>query len=154
PQMINGTVVFTPTAAPQVISSVKENRASVIVCVTQELSLLRKFVTGKYSPADLNSTRGIPQRWWRYRKIHSVFGWKFWAFIVGGATLPLEEEEFWKQLGFAVVQGYGLTETAPSITITHPFKGMKAGFVGKKLPGLEVKIAEDGEILVKGPQIS
>jgi long-chain acyl-CoA synthetase len=154
PQMIGGTVIFSPTAAPQVIQSVKSNRVSAIVCVPQELSLLRKYVTNKYSPADLNSGDSIPARWWRHRKIHSAFGWKFWAFISGGATLPLEEEQFWKQLGFAVVQGYGLTETAPSITITHPFKGMKAGFVGKKLPGLEVKIAEDGEILVKGPQIS
>jgi long-chain acyl-CoA synthetase len=154
PQMIGGTVIFTPTSALQVIQSVKSDRASVIVCVPQELLLLRKFVINKYSPADLHSTGSIPSRWWRYRKIHRAFGWKFWAFIIGGATLLVEDEQFWKKLGFAVVQGYGLTETAPSITITHPFKGMKAGFVGKKLPGLEVKIAEDGEILAKGPQIS
>ena len=52
-----------------------------------------------------------------------------------------------------MVQGYGLTETAPAITITHPFR-MRKGSVGEKLPNIEVKIAEDGEILVKGPNVS
>ena len=53
-----------------------------------------------------------------------------------------------------MIQGYGLTETAPSVTITHPFKGIVQGSVGKVLPGLEVKIADDGEVLVRGPNVS
>jgi long-chain acyl-CoA synthetase len=154
PQMIEGTVIFAGGAGPQAIDAVKRNRASVIVCVPQELTVLRKYITRKYSPIRLEDSISVPARWWRYRKIHAAFGWKFWAFISGGATLALTEEKFWKELGFAVIQGYGLTETAPSITITHPFKGMKEGYVGKKLPGLEVKIAGDGEILVRGPQVS
>jgi long-chain acyl-CoA synthetase len=83
-----------------------------------------------------------------------MFGWKFWAFIVGGATLPQEEERFWSELGYAVIQGYGLTETAPSVTITHPFKGIVQGSVGKVLPGMEVKISKDGEVLVRGGNVS
>jgi len=154
PQMIGGTVIFSDTAAPQVIRAVKGSRASVIVSVPQEMAILRKFVSKKYSPKGLDTAGGPMARWWRFRKIHAAFGWKFWAFVSGGATLPVEEEGFWKRLGFAVIQGYGLTETAPSITITHPFKGMKTGYVGKKLPGLEVRIAEDGELLVRGPQVS
>ena len=160
PQMLNGTVIYSSIAAPQIMESAKENRASVITCVPQQLSLLRKYVTKRHSLPDEppiqtpSVLRTVLSRWWRYRSIHSELGWKFWAFIVGGATLPVEEEQFWSRLGFAVIQGYGMTETAPSITITHPFKGIKAGFVGKKLPGLEIQIAEDGEILVRGPHVS
>ena len=160
PQMLNGTVIFTSTAAPQIILAVQQNRASVITCVPQELSLLHKHVSKHHRidatlPVKRSSTVGtVLSRWWKYRSVHRVFGWKFWAFIVGGAKLAVEEEEFWTRLGFAVVQGYGMTETAPSITITHPFKGMKAGYVGKTLPGLEIRIAEDGEILVRGPHVT
>ena len=57
-------------------------------------------------------------------------------------------------MDIAVIQGYGLTETAPSVTITHPFKGIVQGSVGKVLPGMEVKIAEDGEVLVRGANVS
>ena len=72
----------------------------------------------------------------------------------GRSLLPASEEDFWSGLGYAVIQGYGLTETAPSVTITHPFKGIKRGSVGKKLPGIEMRIAEDGQILVRGPNVS
>ena len=53
-------------------------------------------------------------RWWRYRRVHRQFGLKFWSFVVGAAPLDPALEEFWSRLGFAVIQGYGLTETAPS----------------------------------------
>ena len=65
---------------------------------------------------------------------------KFWAFVVGAAPLDAELEAFWGELGFAVIQGYGLTETAPIVTLNHPF-GTKRGSVGKAIAGVEVKIA-------------
>ena len=74
---------------------------------------------------------------------------KFWAFIVGAAPLGPALEDYWKRLGFVVIQGYGLTETAPIVTMNHPFK-TNTGSVGKPIAGVEVKIAEDGEILVRG----
>src|SRR5262249_29790866 len=92
-------------------------------------------------------------RWWRYRKIHRAFGLKFWAFIVGAAPLDGSLEAFWSELGFAVVQGYGLTETAPIVTLNHPF-GTKKGSVGKAIAGVEVKVADDGEILVRGENVT
>jgi long-subunit acyl-CoA synthetase (AMP-forming) len=55
------------------------------------------------------------------RRIHRLFEWKFWAFVVGGAPLDSELEEFWRRLGFAVIQGYGLTETAPIVAFNNPF---------------------------------
>lgn len=153
PQMLGGKIIFADPAPPQVVRAVKTNHASAVICVPHELSLLRKMVE-RQQIAKPSETKGALQRWWKYRKVHRMFGLKFWAFIVGGATLPKEEEQFWHKLGFAVIQGYGLTETAPSITITHPFKGIVQGSVGKVLPGLEVKIADDGEVLVRGANVS
>ena len=81
--------------------------------------------------------------------IRRQFGWKFWAFICGGAALDAETEEFWDRLGYAAIQGYGLTETTSLISVNHPFK-LGKGSIGKVLPGREVKLAEDGEILIRG----
>ena len=93
------------------------------------------------------------KRWWIHRDIHRMFGFKFWAFVVGAAPLDPELEAFWGRLGFVVVQGYGLTETAPIVTLNHPLRAAK-GAVGKPIAGVEVKIAEDGEILVRGENVT
>ena len=69
--------------------------------------------------------------------------------ISGGAALDRETEEFWHRLGYAVIQGYGLTETTSLISLNHPFRTSR-GSIGKVLPGREVKLADDGEILVRG----
>jgi long-chain acyl-CoA synthetase len=95
----------------------------------------------------------IPARWWRYRAIHRAFGPKFWAFVVGAAPLGPALEDFWKRLGFVVIQGYGLTETAPIVTLNHPFK-TNTGSVGTPVGGVEVRIAADGEILVRGENVT
>src|SRR5260370_27506777 len=83
-----------------------------------------------------------------FRRIHRRFGWKFWAFISGGAALSNETEDFFKRMGYAVVQGYGMTETASLISLNHPFRATE-GSVGKILPVREFKLVEDGEILVR-----
>jgi long-chain acyl-CoA synthetase len=93
------------------------------------------------------------RRWWKYRRVHRLFGFKFWAMVVGAAPLDPELEAFWGQLGFAVVQGYGLTETAPIVTLNHPLRAAR-GAVGKPIAGVEVRIAEDGEILVRGENVT
>ena len=56
-------------------------------------------------------------------------------------------------MGFAVIQGYGLTETAPIVTLNHPFKTSK-GSVGTPIAGVEIRIADDGEILVRGENVT
>jgi long-chain acyl-CoA synthetase len=93
------------------------------------------------------------RRAWMFRRIHRRFGWKFWAFISGGAVLSAETEEFFKRLGYAVVQGYGMTETASLISLNHPFRAAQ-GSIGKVLPGREFRLAEDGEILVRGDNVA
>ena len=85
--------------------------------------------------------------------MHRALGLKFWAFVVGAAPLPPDLEEFWRRMGFAVIQGYGLTETAPIVTLNHPFKTSK-GSVGTPIAGVEIRIADDGEILVRGENVT
>jgi long-chain acyl-CoA synthetase len=82
-----------------------------------------------------------------------LFGWKFWSAVVGAAPLDPALEEFWSRVGFLVVQGYGLTETAPIVTLNHPLRASK-GTVGRPIAGVEVRIADDGEILVRGENVT
>ena len=81
--------------------------------------------------------------------VHREFGFKFWAFVSGGGAMPGPLEQFWNALGFVLVQGYGMTETTALITLNHPFHVAK-GTIGKPLAGREVKLAADGEVLVRG----
>jgi long-chain acyl-CoA synthetase len=156
PPMVFGTVIFTRSFNPHdIIRLIKSRRVSVLVCVPKILDVLREHVTRVMPETTEAPPPGIsiPGRWWRYRRIHSALGLKFWAFVVGAAPLPPDLEEFWRRLGFAVIQGYGLTETAPIVTLNHPFKTSK-GSVGTPIGGVEVRIADDGEILVKGENVT
>ena len=156
PPMVRGTVIFTRSFNPHdIIRLIKSRRVSVLVCVPKILDVLREHVTRAMPESQEAPPAGIsiPGRWWRYRRVHSALGMKFWAFVVGAAPLPPDLEEFWRRMGFAVIQGYGLTETAPIVTLNHPFKTSK-GSVGTPIAGVDVKIAEDGEILVRGENVT
>ena len=128
---------------------------SVLVCVPKILEVLRDHVvrrvpeTAGAAAARMHWTR----RWWRYRRVHRMFGFKFWAIVVGAAPLDPELEAFLGRLGFLVVQGYGLTETAPIVTLNHPLRAAR-GAVGKPIAGVEMTIADDGEILVRGENVT
>ena len=155
PPLIDGTVVFMRSFNPHdIVRRVREWKISVIVCVPKILDVLKEHAL-RTDPgaADPPGGLSIPARWWRYRRIHRMFGLKFWAFIVGAAPLGSALEDFWKRLGFVVIQGYGLTETAPIVTLNHPFK-TNTGSVGTAIGGVEIKIADDGEILVRGENVS
>jgi long-chain acyl-CoA synthetase len=156
PPMVRGTVIFTRSFNPHdVLRLIKTRRISVLVCVPKILDVLREHVVHAFPETAEPPPPGssIPGRWWKYRRVHRAFGLKFWAFVVGAAPLPADVEEFWRRLGFVVVQGYGLTETAPIVTLNHPFKTSK-GSVGTPIAGVEVRIAEDGEILVRGENVT
>jgi long-chain acyl-CoA synthetase len=156
PPMVRGVVIFTRSFNPHdIIRLIKSRRVSVLVCVPKILDVLREHVTRAMPETREGPAPGtsIPGRWWRYRRVHSALGLKFWAFVVGAAPLPPDLEEFWRRMGFAVIQGYGLTETAPIVTLNHPFK-MSKGSVGTPIAGVEVRIAADGEILVRGENVT
>src|SRR5277367_5887735 len=143
--------------ASRLIGLIWQEKISVLVAVPRVLDLLRSHLLAD----DPDLTAGIQQaqgesvwrRWWRFRKVHKLLGVKFWAFVCGGASLPADLETFWNTIGFALIQGYGMTETTALITLNHPFKIGK-GTIGKALPGREVRISDDGEILVRGEVVS
>jgi long-chain acyl-CoA synthetase len=155
PPVLPGEVIFMTGFNPgEIARQVKARRISVLVCVPKILDVLREFISGVRPEAEASAPAGNwMRRWWHYRRIHDLFGWKFWCFIAGAAPLSVDLEEFWSKLGFLVVQGYGLTETAPIVTLNHPFHASK-GSVGKPIAGVDVKIAADGEILVRGANVT
>src|SRR5246500_3604761 len=87
-----------------------------------------------------------------FSKIRAGMGGKVETFISGGAPLGRELAEWYATVGIRIHEGYGLTETSPVIAVNTPMNH-RIGTVGKILPNLEVRIAEDGEILVRGPSV-
>jgi long-chain acyl-CoA synthetase len=164
PPLLGAAVVFEPAGtAPEVIRTIKRERATALITVPHMLDLLRNGIVrdveargeGEWFARmfEVASGQKFLRRVWMSRRIHRRFSWKFWAFISGGAALSPETEEFFKRLGYAVVQGYGMTETASLISLNHPFHAAQ-GSMGKVLPGREFRLAEDGEILVRGETVA
>ncbi|OGA84990.1 MAG: hypothetical protein A3G27_12080 [Betaproteobacteria bacterium RIFCSPLOWO2_12_FULL_66_14] len=155
PPMLPGVVIFMRGHNPvEIVSQIKSRRVSVLVSVPKILDVLREHAL-RVAPetATPGPRQHVAKRWWRYRRMHRLMGMKFWAFVVGAAPLDAGLEAFWSELGFAVIQGYGLTETAPIVTLNHPFS-TKKGSVGKAIAGVEVKVGPDGEILVRGENVT
>jgi long-chain acyl-CoA synthetase len=164
PQLLAATVIFQDSLNPsEVLGIIKQERVSVVVAVPRLMESLKdKIERDLESEGKLTwfqrqfaaaKDRHFVARWWRFRKIHNRFGWKFWAFISGGAALDAETEEFWRRLSFVVIQGYGLTETTSLISLNHPFRTGKRS-IGKVLEGREMKLDESGEILVRGANVA
>ena len=133
PPMVRGTVIFTRSFNPHDIAAADQ--------VAAHLGARLRAEDPRRAARARRCARCPKPRSRRRRASRSradggataastrAFGLKFWAFVVGAAPLPPELEEFWRRLGFAVIQGYGLTETAPIVTLNHPFKTSK-GSVG------------------------
>lgn len=143
--------------APRLIETIRRERISVLASVPRVMAVLKSHLeaTDPTLAARLQASSGIKawHRWWRFRRVHRAFGLKFWALVSGGGALGRPVEQFWNGLGFVVIQGYGMTETTALITLNHPFH-VARGTIGKPLPGREVRIGPDGEVLVRGPMIS
>lgn len=87
-----------------------------------------------------------------FSKIIEKTGGRINYFVTGAAPLSKDIAEFFYAMGIVVLEAYGLTETSPAATF-NTFEDLKFGTVGKPIPGVDVKIAEDGEILIKGPNV-
>jgi long-chain acyl-CoA synthetase len=156
PELLGAEVYFLDSYKPsQIINAVKKHRINVAVTVPRVLETLREKLKTEVSDEQLGEAedRHFVRNWWTFRNIHRQFGWRFWAFITGGATLESDTETFWRRLGYAVIQGYGMTETASLTSLSHPFR-TRRGSIGKPVRGQEVKLSDDGEILVRGDNVS
>ena len=165
PQLLAATVHLSGHAEsrPKSLQVIKRERVSVVVAVPRLMESLKDKIERDLEAAGEQSwfqrqfaaakDEHFVKRWWRFRRIHNQFGWKFWAFISGGAALDAETEEFWRRLSFVVIQGYGLTETTSLISLNHPFRTGKRS-IGKVLEGREIKLDENGEILVRGANVA
>jgi long-chain acyl-CoA synthetase len=145
--------------ASRLIETIKRERITALAAVPRVMALLKTHLEASHPDLteqvaqSADKKIGAWMRWWRFRDIHREFGLKFWALISGGGALPGALEQFWNALGFVLVQGYGMTETSALITLNHPFH-VARGTIGKPLPGRDVKLGPDGEVLVRGPVVS
>jgi long-chain acyl-CoA synthetase len=158
PQLMGGEVFFRESYKPsQIIAEIKKQRINVVVTVPRVLETLKEKVTSERRVSNnlLAAAEGrhFLRNWWTFRHIRRRFGWRFWAFITGGATLEADTETFFRRLGYAVIQGYGMTETASLASLSHPFR-LQRGSIGKPVAGQELKLSESGEILVRGDNVS
>jgi long-chain acyl-CoA synthetase len=164
PPLLRAEVVFLNRFNPsEIIETIKRERVSVLATVPRVLETLRRKIELDFESAGkLESFRqqladaerwSFLWKWRRFRRIRRQFGFRFLTFVTGGAPLNAETEIFWRRLGYAVAQGYGMTETAALVSLNNPFKSRR-GSLGEVMRGQEIKIDESGEILVRGKNIS
>jgi long-chain acyl-CoA synthetase len=108
-------------------------------------------VSGRDIPSALRSKRNLAHKL-VFAKIIAKTGGRVRFFVSGGAPLSRDIAEFFYAIGLVILEGYGLTETAPALSI-NTFEAIRFGSVGKPVPGVTIRIAPDGEILAKGPNI-
>jgi long-chain acyl-CoA synthetase len=158
------SVVYAHTLSPDTLLKLFASQSvTCMVLVPQALQLflngierqVRQQKKEKQWEALHRIAAHLPFRFRRvlFRQVHKRFGGHFRFFVSGGAYLPPKLHKRWENIGFRVMQGYGTTECAPVVSAT-PYHEHIYDSIGKPLPGVEVHIAEDGELLVKGPNVA
>lgn len=150
------------TAVPKLLETIKKK---VFINISKEPSTKQKIFNwainiGNKKALDLQNKKSNPITNLRYKladklvfsKIREKLGGQLSKIISGGAPLASEVEMFYKAIGVNVAQGYGLTEAAPIVSANN-FHDFEFGTIGKPLANVEVRLAEDGEILARGPNI-
>lgn len=162
PYHCQATIVYAHSPAA-IRDLLKEYQITVMAAVPEFLRLLlskiesRAAEKGKKKLFDallhFSSQIGSPAAGHMlFRSLHKNLGGCLRTIASGGAVLDPSLEKKWNALGLVILQGYGLTETSPVLT-TNTFRDRRPGSVGKALPGVQIKIAPDGEVLAKGPNV-
>lgn len=168
------TVTYCSTLKPQhIIALMREVKATGMICVPLVLKMFyngiikeveklpwyqQKLFSFLLRLSKFFSQINVHIGKFFFRSLHKKFGKNFKYFVSGGAPLDVELEKHFDALGFTILQGYGLTETSPVVTVNTPQK-KKYGSVGRPLKDVEVKILKnseqdrEGEIIVKGPNV-
>ncbi|MHB8604987.1 MAG: AMP-dependent synthetase/ligase [Thermoplasmatota archaeon] len=151
----------------QIADNLREVRPTVLYSVPRLFEKVHKAVVEQVATAPAARQRVF---WWAvrqgerdtifrpiahalvFKKIHAKVGGRLRMLVSGGAPLSPDIERFFWAIGLPVLQGYGLTESGPTISV-NGLHEHAWGSVGKPLPGVEVRIAEDGEVLARGPGI-
>lgn len=161
PLTIGATIVFLDRlSADDILKKFQEHKVSILVGVPRIYSLFHRRIFERINASFLvknlfRIVKSINNQVISriiFKEVHRQFGGNVRYFVSGGAKLdPDVAKDLWA-LGFKVVEGYGLTETSPIVSFNPPDR-IKLGSVGKVIDGVEVKIKEDGEILVKGRNV-
>ena len=160
PIHIGATVVFLEKLSSEaLIQTMQKYGVTVLVGVPRLYQLLHKKIEEKISSNPIASTiynvfKRFPRSIRRlvFRRVHKSFGGRLRFMVSGGAKLPLDTAKFLDSLGFYVLEGYGLTETSPIVSFNPPNR-IKLGSVGIPIEEVNVRIEEDGEVLVRGPNV-
>lgn len=161
PLTVGASIVYPVSRQPAVlIRTFRDFKVSVLLIVPQGLRLLDAAIerrvdqTGRRERFDQahRFARRAP-RWLRrllFRPVLKEFGGRLSIIGVGASALDVDVAKRWTEMGVDVLQGYGATEMGPVVSFTRPERNV-LGTVGEPIPGVDVRIADDGEILARGP---
>ncbi len=155
-QVIRPTIIVAVPRVFEKVRQVAEQKASE--SGIKRRLFARALATGQKHREEVAAGRTPSSLSWKianalvYKKLRAGFGGRVRYFIAGGAPLGLDTAHWFASAGVRILEGYGLTETSPVIALNTP-NANRMGSVGKPLPNVECRIAEDGELLVRGPSI-
>ena len=161
PLYMGGTLhIAEAMNAESIIKTLNAGKVSIIIGVPRLYDMLVKGIMNKinasfvtrllYKITKLIGSDAVSRT--IFSSVHKKFGGHLKYLVSGGAALSVETATILKTLGLYVLEGYGMTETAPMISFTRPGR-RKVGYAGELLPNIEVMIAENGEICVKGDNV-
>ncbi len=161
PLYIGGQIYIVESLAPDVIlNTLQKGRITVMIGVPRLYETFAKGIINKinasavtraiYKICSMIGSDSLSKK--VFKSVQDKFGGHMEFFVSGGAALPLETGNIFKNLGLYVLEGYGMTECAPMISFTRPGE-RKVGYCGRMLPGCEYRIEESGELCVRGKNV-
>ncbi len=161
PLYIGATIVFLDKLTPEdIMEKLKKYRITILIGVPRLYRLFHRKIFEEINKNPVAKTifrilRPIPSKKIKrlvFKKVHDAFGGNIKYFVSGGAKLDLEIAKDLSDLGFTIIEGYGLTETSPIATINPPNR-IKLGSVGIPIRDVRVRISEEGEVLLRGTNV-